>query len=94
MDAVDADAARYPHRFYRSVLYDAAGELGTVTRRPDGEVSFQLKGLANREYVLQASANLRDWTSLRTNVAAGGLLDFNVPVEAGRPYRFFRVQSR
>ena len=93
MDLLDADAANYPHRFYRSVTAEAAGQFGAATLNPDGSIHFQLTGLSGRSYVLQASANLRDWLNLRTNVAAGGAIDFNVPVEAGYPYRFFRVKS-
>jgi hypothetical protein len=94
MDLVDTDAVNYPHRFYRTALYDAAGELGAITRQPDGGVRFSLSGLSGRAYVLQASTNLRDWTHLRTNVAAGGGIEFTIPAEPGVPQRFFRVQSR
>jgi hypothetical protein len=94
MDMVDTDAVNYPHRFYRTALYDAAGELGAITRQPDGGVRFSLSGLSGRAYVLQASTNLRDWTHLRTNVAAGGGIEFTIPAEPGVPQRFFRVQSR
>jgi len=31
---------RYPHRFYRWLLYDAAGEIGAVTQLPGGGLSF------------------------------------------------------
>ena len=93
MDLLDADAANYSHRFYRSVTAEAAGQFGVTSLNPDGSVHFQLTGTANRTYILQASVNLKDWSDLRTNVATGGSIDFNVPVEAGHAYRFFRVKS-
>jgi 7,8-dihydropterin-6-yl-methyl-4-(beta-D-ribofuranosyl)aminobenzene 5'-phosphate synthase len=41
--------------------------------------------------VLQASGDLREWESLRTNTAAGGLVDFVVPAN-GQVFQFYRVQ--
>ena len=93
IDLIDVDGPIYPHRFYRTVLAEAAGEFSPVTLTPDGRVHFQLSGLTGRTYVLQASMNLINWSNTRTNVAAGGSIDFNFPVEARIPYRFFRVKS-
>jgi hypothetical protein len=92
-DLIDADAARYPHRFYRWVLYDAAGEIGAVTQLPGGKLSFQLTGLAGRTYVLQASADLQVWTDLSTNVATTGTLNFTNLIDPAFPKRFFRLKS-
>jgi hypothetical protein len=94
MDLMDVDAASYPHRFYRWALADAAGKFGFVTRNIDGSLGFHFDGLAGRNYVLQASADLHGWANIRTNVAVGSSIDFNVPVEVGLPHRFFRVESR
>jgi hypothetical protein len=93
MDLVDADAGRYPHRFYRWVLYDAAGEIGAVTQIPTGGLSFQFRGLAGRSYVLEASPDLQRWTNLSTNVAAAGTLNFTNLIDAAFPHRFFRLKS-
>lgn len=93
MDLVDADAARYPYRFYRWVLYDAAGEIGAVTQLPGAGLSFQFRGLAGRTYVLQASTDLQRWADLRTNVATTGTLNFTNLIDANFPHRFFRLKS-
>jgi hypothetical protein len=93
MDLVDADAGRYPYRFYRWVLYDAAGEIGAVTQLPGGGLSFQFRGLAGRTYVVQASSDLQRWTDVRTNVATIGTLNFTNLIDAAFPHRFFRLKS-
>ena len=94
MDLVDADAGRYPQRFYRWVLYNAAGEIGDVMQLPDGALSFQLRGMAGRSYVLQASSDLKQWSDLSTNVATTGTLHFTNRIDATFPQRFFRLKSR
>ena len=94
MDLVDTDAASYPHRFYRWILYDAiAGQIGLVTQQLDGKLSFQLTGLPGRSYVLQASADLQHWINLSTHVAATGTLNFTNVIDAAFPKRFFRLKS-
>jgi hypothetical protein len=93
MDLVDEDATRYPYRFYRWVLYDAAGEIGAVTLLPGGQLSFRLSGLAGRTYVLQASSDLQAWTDLSTNVATTGTLNLTNMIDPAFPKRFFRLKS-
>jgi hypothetical protein len=93
MDLVDADAARYPYRFYRWVLYDAAGEIGAVTQVAGGGLGFELRGRVGRSYVLQASSDLQHWTDLRTNVATSGTLNFTNLMDAAYSQRFFRLKS-
>ena len=94
MNLLDTEAAQYPHRFYRWILYDAAaGEIGAVTQLPGGKLSFQVNGRAGRSYVLQASPDLQQWTDLSTNVATGGPLNFTNQISAVFPQRFFRLQS-
>ncbi len=93
MSLVDFDGPRYPYRFYRWLLYDAAGEIGAVMQLPGGGLSFQLRGLAGRAYVLQASSDLQQWTNLRTNVATTGTLSFTNLIDAAFPHRFFRLKS-
>src|SRR6266850_64934 len=46
MDLVDADAPKFPHRFYRPILYEAAGEITRVSRTGNGELTVQVSGLA------------------------------------------------
>jgi hypothetical protein len=55
---------------------------------------MQLPGVAGATYVLQVSTNLVQWSPLRTNSAANGLVTF-VETNALRfPRRFYRVQQQ
>jgi len=93
MDLIDLDAARHPRRFYRWVLYDsAAGELSGQSR-VDGNVRFQVNGLPARTYVIEASTNLLHWTSISTNTAAGGTINFTDPQASQFRQRFYRLRS-
>jgi hypothetical protein len=93
MDLIDVDAARHSRRFYRWVLYDAAaGELGGVLR-VNGNVRFQVNGLPARTYVIEASTNLLQWTSISTNTAAGGVINFSDPQASQFRQRFYRLRS-
>jgi len=60
---------------------------------PGGGLSFQLRGLTGRSYVLQAPTDLHQWTNLRTNVAMTGTLNFTNLIDAAFPHRFFRLKS-
>jgi hypothetical protein len=93
MDLIDTDAERYLYRFYRWVLYDGAGEIGSVMQLPGVGLRFQLTGLTGRTYVLQASTNLQAWTDISTNVATTGVLNFTNLVSPAIPHRFFRFKS-
>ena len=93
MDLVDTDAAQYPHRFYRWVIFDAAGEIGAITQSLDGGLSFKLNSIAGRAYTLQASTDLQHWSDLTTNVATAGSLSFTNLMQPGIPHRFFRLKS-
>ena len=55
--------------------------------------TFQLgfSGVPNNSYVLQASTNLVDWTSLSTNTATTNPFNFVDPGATNFPYRFYRV---
>ena len=89
----DAQAAGYPQKFYRAVLCEALTgvSLGSITLLPDGQMQFEFPGTAGLSYVVQASTNLTQWENVRTNLSAGGLMQFSEPA-SGRPHRFFRVQ--
>jgi len=93
MDLVDSDAAQYPQRFYRPILYEAAGEIMTVTRNGTGQLSVQVSGLNGRTYILQASTDLRNWTDVGTNMATLGVFTFTPPIDPGFPSRFYRLKS-
>jgi len=93
MDLMDADAARYAHRFYRPISYEAAGEISAVSRNANGGFTFQLSGLNGRTYILQASTNLVNWTDLRTSILADRTLTFTNVIDPAFPYRFYRLKS-
>ena len=65
---------------------------GTIT---NGQVQFTLTGHSNTTYVIQASTNLTDWTSLLTNATpTNGVLQFidvDSPTFTQRFYRAVRV---
>src|SRR5207247_958319 len=44
LDLVDTDAPNYPHRFYRSALFDAVvgGQIGSFSRATDGTIDFRI----------------------------------------------------
>jgi hypothetical protein len=94
MDLVDTDAPRYPHRFYRTALYDAAGEITSVQLQGGNNIGLRLQGLAGREYVVQASTDLKEWRSVRTNLANSGVIEFSVPLDPIYSYQFYRIRSR
>ena len=87
---MDLDAGQYPHRFYRAVLSDAAGQFGTIAQLPGGRVQFSFSGLAGRSYVVEATTNLMDWRPVATNLAIGGP-QFLTNTVTDFPYRFFRL---
>jgi hypothetical protein len=93
VEFMDFDARLYPYRFYRALLYDAAGEVGALHRSADGRVSLSFRGLAGRSYTLQASTNFVDWEGLGSYVAAGGIVSVTNLVDPNYPRRFFRLRS-
>ena len=94
MDLVDTDSATHPHRFYRSIRYDAIrGEIASVRQQPDGGLIFLVNALPGRPYTLQASPDLQSWTDLSNYVAVSTTLSFTNAMEAAFPRRFFRLKS-
>ena len=64
--------------------------LADTLRLVDGRFHFKLFGETNRTYAAQASTNLIHWVSLGTNIAFGGVIqyeDTNVPALSRRFYR-------
>jgi len=49
--------------------------------------------LPGRTYVFEASADLNNWTALRTNVAGGYSLEFMDSTSPGQMHRFYRVRQ-
>ncbi|HEU0011102.1 MAG TPA: hypothetical protein VFT34_14895, partial [Verrucomicrobiae bacterium] len=95
LDLVDLDAPHYPHRFYRSALFDAVigGLLSGFGRSANGEVHFELTGLQARSYMIQASTNLVDWQTIATRVSDGRTLVFADLEAVHFSQRFYRLKS-
>ena len=57
---------------------------------PNGQNRIQVQGLSDRQYVIQASANLVNWNSVATNVSDSGTIQWTDPQPANQPQRFYR----
>ena len=90
----DGDASRFPSRFYRAVLTEVSSglQLGTISQLPGGQVQFDFTGASGRSYVIQASTNLTDWQSLRTNAGLTGPITFTDSF-TNFTRRFYRVRA-
>ena len=93
MALVDLDGPKYPYRFYRWVLYDAAGELHSVEALPNGITSFGVSALDGRTYRVEASTNLVSWQVISTQTATAGRINFNDPDAIHHRWRFYRLSS-
>jgi hypothetical protein len=58
------------------VMAGSVPRLLSPARRVDGSFQLQLVGLANSNYVIQASSNLIDWQTLTTMSSTNGYLDY------------------
>ncbi|MEP6664540.1 MAG: immunoglobulin domain-containing protein, partial [Verrucomicrobiota bacterium] len=56
--------------------------------------SAQLVGIIGTNYFIQASTNLTGWTSLQTNIAVNGYINFTDTNVAGFSNRYFRGQQQ
>ena len=65
--------------------------LGAIAFSNNGVVQFELSGVQGRQYVVQASTNLVDWTNLQTNVANTATALFTDPAVANFKQRFYRA---
>src|SRR5439155_13906250 len=81
-------------------LYPRAPARLSLMGHPSGNgVQIQVNGLPGKDYILQASTNLKNWTALKTNFAVPDPnvslptnLTFFVDVTAANfPSRFYRV---
>src|SRR6185436_15942063 len=79
MDLIDADAAIYPYRFYRSALYAALGQVSSATISSNANISLEISGLNGRTYELQASTNLMNWQTIGTTITTNGAMSFTDP---------------
>jgi hypothetical protein len=95
MQLVDLDGPYYPHRFYRSAVFDSVvgGLVEAVQRDSDGSVTFQITGLQGRSYTVQASLDLVNWTALGTPIVGGTRVSFKDPNISTNSHRFYRLRS-
>ncbi len=95
MALVDMDGPNFPYRFYRSALFDAiiGGQIGGFFRSADGTVNFRITGLEGRNYTIQASTDLVNWTDTGKATVADGTIQFTDPNAAGFRQRFYRLKS-
>ena len=94
MQFIDLDAHQYPHRFYRALPVEFAGELAVATPGVDGALRWSLSGRDGRTYVVETTTNLMNWSSIATNVAAGGRFEFTDPAAQFHRQRFYRAKSQ
>ncbi len=60
---------------------------------PGGTFQTRITGIAGQQFVIQASTNLVDWTSLGTNTLTADWLDYVDLSSTNFPVRFYRVLS-
>jgi hypothetical protein len=65
--------------------------LGSIVLSTNGLAQFQITGAAGREYIVQASTNLVNWTSIGTNTVSGGVINSVDSSAKSFAYRFYRV---
>ncbi|GAA5115407.1 cadherin-like domain-containing protein [Luteolibacter yonseiensis] len=59
---------------------------------PDGTMGLRMVGIPGRSYVIQASSDMVNWTTLATKVAGpNGIFEFVDADAAGFPTRFYRL---
>jgi hypothetical protein len=56
--------------------------------------NLRLAGPLGSNYVIQASSDLTNWTSISTNAAPDGTVDFTDTAALNRPQRFYRAFAR
>jgi hypothetical protein len=99
---VDANAAQSRQCFYRTCNYTGSTGGLTVSLTIDpttikpvltqsayaaGQFSFNVSGVANQQYIVQASTNLADWVSVQTNTAPFTFVDASAGQFSQRFYR-------
>src|SRR5262249_3192364 len=89
---MDADAAKYPARFYRMSWPDPEQRPTISALGVDGGGLFQMHidSVPGRPCAVLASTNFVDWEAVFTNLA-GGPVDFPDPETGSFPARFYRT---
>ena len=70
--------------------YSAIAARLAILPLPNGQNRIQVQGLSDRQYVIQASANLLNWNSVSTNLSDSGTIQWTDPQPANQPQRFYR----
>jgi hypothetical protein len=65
--------------------------LGPVTLLSGGVLQVSMMGLAGQTYLIQASTDLVNWTTLTTLTLTNGTGQFTDPATASYPQRFYRA---
>jgi hypothetical protein len=101
---VDANAGQSRQCFYRTCNYTSSTGGLTVSLAIDpattqpvltqstfaaGQFSFNVSGVTNQQYVVQASTNLVDWVPVQTNTAPFTFVDADAGQFSQRFYRTF-----
>ena len=72
-----------------TVYTNTAPTISTPAKTINGQFGFQVDGVPGAKYVVQASTNLKTWTSIRTNIAPFTFTDSNSASFSQRYYRSF-----
>lgn len=67
-------------------------QLAGLGRNPNGQFLLRLYGPSGTRHAIEASANLRQWTSLKTNVVTDGYFDFIDTDAASLSRRYYRAR--
>lgn len=71
------------------VYTNTAPTITTPAKTINGQFGFQVDGVPGAKYVVQASTDLKTWTSIRTNIAPFTFTDSNTASFDQRYYRSF-----
>jgi hypothetical protein len=66
--------------------------LGSFKISTTNTFQFEITGLMSASYVIESSADLRQWTTVRTNPASGGAAIFSGPIPQGQRVQFYRAR--
>ena len=83
--------AAFIDNVYLPLPDSAIAALLAILPLPDGRNRIQLQGLSDRQYVIQTSSDLANWTSVVTNVADNGTIQWTDPQPANQLRRFYRA---
>ena len=67
--------------------------LGWIMDQTGGQPRFHLTWTADQDFVIEASTDLVNWLSVRTNAAPGRVQEFVDPAMSLYPQRFFRGKN-